>query len=680
MLFLLKLFFLNAMVKRLCFLIAFFCVSMLLGSCKDDEEGTDPPAGNSLQLVAVRVGDFNLDLEMGAENIGAPTDRPVVIRFSSPLRTDNIEEAIRIDEEGEEIALEFSFLEEGRAVSIQPVEEFSGLTAYTIVIEESLEGAEGEQFPGIRVDFTTEAGAISVVAFEAAGTDFLDASAQRILDIPLTFEAGIRFSEAVDPATINTSTVRLVSASGRLVPLEISYDADNSLLNVVAEEELEDLSRHTFFLTDGIRGTEGEVFGSFNRVFYTQIDSVMKFEEMSDEDLLTLVQQQTFRYFWDFAHQPSGMARERNTSGNLVTVGGSGFGLMAVIVGIERGFISREQGVERLEQVLTFLEGADRFHGAWPHWLDGNTGATLPFSEYDDGADLVETSFMIQALLSWRQYLNSGSSSEALLVDRINTLWEEVEWDWFTRDGNVLYWHWSPEHEWRINLPIRGYNEALITYFLAAASPTHPIEAEVYHQGWAGNEAIRNGQDYYGINLPLGEAMGGPLFFSHYSFLGLDPRGLSDTYANYFEQGRAHTLINRAYAIDNPRQYVGYGPGVWGLTASDNPDGYSAHSPTNDVGTITPTAALSSMPYTPEESIEALRFFYYYLGDRLWGEYGFYDAFDLTRGWVASSYLAIDQGPIIIMIENYRTGLLWELFMANPEVDVAMEKLGFTQE
>jgi hypothetical protein len=287
---------------------------------------------------------------------------------------------------------------------------------------------------------------------------------------------------------------------------------------------------------------------------------------------------------------------------------------------------------------------------------------------------------MIQALLSWRQYLNAGNAEEALLMERINILWEEVEWDWFTRGEDVLYWHWSPQHEWRMNHPIRGYNEALITYFLAAASPTHPIEASVYHQGWAANGNIKNGQQYYGIELPLGEALGGPLFFAHYSFLGLDPRGLSDTYANYFEQGRAHTLINRAYAIDNPKQYVGYGPGIWGLTASDNPDGYSAHAPTNDLGTITPTAALSSMPYTPEESMEALRFFYYYLGDKLWGEYGFYDAFDLTRGWVASSYLAIDQGPIIVMIENHRTALLWDLFMANPEIDRAMEKLSFTKE
>lgn len=667
------------MLNRL-FSLFILCISTLLWSCNDEQDDTSRPGAGTLQLVNVRIGNFPLDLEKGAMNEGAPADKPLVIRFSSPLNTDNIEEAILLQTGGQEIPLNFSFLDEGRAISVLPEGGFSNNTLYSLQITDRLEGAEGESFPGISFQFTTEAGEIEIVNFTAAGTDFLEPTNQRIIGQPLEFEADIEFSKAVNPETLSASTIKLVSASGKLIPTTFTYNSETNVLSVNADVELEGLSRHTFFLTNSIQGAEGEDFNGFNRDFYTRIDSVKQFEEIPDEALLTLVQAQTFRYFWEFAHQPSGMARERNTSGDVVTVGGSGFGLMAVIVGVERGFIRREQGVERLGQVISFLENADRFHGVWPHWLNGDTGATIAFSEFDDGADLVETSFMIQALLSWRQYLNSSDASEGLLIARINSLWEEVEWDWFTRGQEVLYWHWSPIHGWQMNHPIRGYNEALITYFLAAASPTHPIEAAVYHQGWARNGAIENGEQYYGITLPLGEPLGGPLFFSHYSFLGLDPRGLSDNYANYFEQGRAHTLINRAYAIDNPRQYVGYGPGVWGLTASDNPEGYSAHSPTNDVGTITPTAALSSMPYTPEESMEALRFFYYYLGDRLWGEYGFYDAFDLTRGWVASSYLAIDQGPIIVMIENHRTGLLWDLFMANPEVAVAMEKLNFTKD
>ena len=369
-------------------------------------------------------------------------------------------------------------------------------------------------------------------------------------------------------------------------------------------------------------------------------------------------------------------------SGDLVTIGGSGFGVMAIIVGIERGFVTRAEGVERLTTIVDFLGNqADRFHGVWPHWLSGTTGSVIPFSSKDNGGDLVETAFMIHGLYTLRQYLDDSVPSENTLIARINSLIDGVEWDWYTRGGqNVLYWHWSPEYQWEINLPIRGWNEALIIYVLAASSTTHSIDRESYEQGWARSGGIRNdaGNTYYGYQLPLRSDMGGPLFFAHYSFLGLDPRNLEDQYADYWEQNRIHTLINRAYCVANPKQYIGYSSRCWGLTASDGNGGYSAHSPSNDRGVITPTAALSSFPYTPDESMEAARFFYYVLGDKLWGEYGFHDAFNLTSGWFADSYLAIDQGPIICMIENYRTGLLWDLFMSDGEIQEGLDKLGFT--
>jgi hypothetical protein len=169
------------------------------------------------------------------------------------------------------------------------------------------------------------------------------------------------------------------------------------------------------------------------------------------------------------------------------------------------------------------------------------------------------------------------------------------------------------------------------------------------------------------------------LFFAHYSFIGFDPRNKKDAFANYFIRNRNHTLINRAYCIANPENHKGYSDVCWGLTASDNPWGYSAHEATGpaDNGTITPTAALSSMPYTPEESMAALKHFYREHGERLWGEMGFYDAFNLDQDWFASSHLAIDQGPIICMIENHRSRLLWDLFMANPEIQPALEAIGF---
>jgi hypothetical protein len=499
----------------------------------------------------------------------------------------------------------------------------------------------------------------------------------RILNVDRSFPATIKFNRPVDPSTLTPINLR-VSAPGVNAQIEWEISDSNRTITLSATEQLNHLQKYTLFITNNVKGMEGELFEGYSREFFTEVDSTPKFPVISDEALLTLIQEQTFRYFWDFGHPVSGLARERNTSGNTVTIGGSGFGVMSILVGIERGFITRSEGVERLNTIVDFLTTADRFHGVWPHWMNGNTGITEPFSANDDGADLVETAFMIQGLLTVRQYLNEGSTFEAELIDKINILWEEVEWDWFTQDQNTLYWHWSPNSGFSMNMQIKGYNEGLIVYFLAAASPTHPITAEVYHDGWASNGGMVNGNNYLGINLPLGYPFGGPLFFAHYSFMGLNPENLQDNYANYWTQNVNHSLINRQFCIENPNNYVGYSEDCWGLTASDNHQGYSAHSPTNDKGVITPTAALSSMPYTPDESMDAMRFFYYTIGDKLWGEYGFYDAFNFTEGWVASSFLAIDQGPIVVMIENHRTGLLWDHFMSAPEVTTSMELLGFS--
>jgi len=400
--------------------------------------------------------------------------------------------------------------------------------------------------------------------------------------------------------------------------------------------------------------------------------------QLTDEVLLEKIQHQTFKYFYDFAHPSSGMARERNTSGDIVTSGGSGFGLMVLVVGMERGFITREEGLAQVKTIVGFLESCDRYHGAWPHWLNGATGEVVAFSPKDNGADLVETAFLVQGLITVRYFFNETTTTEKDLADRINTLWQDVEWDWFTKGGEeMLYWHWSPEFDWEMNMGIRGHNETLIAYVLAASSLTHPIDSSIYHTGYARKGAIENGQSYFDIELPLGEDYGGPLFFSHYSFLGLDPRNLEDSYANYWKQNVNHTLINRAYCMENPMGFKGYGGNCWGLTASDNHQGYSAHSPTNDLGVITPTAAISSIPFTPDQSKQAIRHFYYELGDSLWGIYGFFDAFNLSEQWWADSYLAIDQGPIVIMIENYRTGLLWDLFMSAPEIKLGLRRLGF---
>jgi len=425
----------------------------------------------------------------------------------------------------------------------------------------------------------------------------------------------------------------------------------------------------------------GKISTRFSSRFVTAVDPTPKFPTISDDSLLTLVQKKTFDYFWSYGHPTSGLARERFGSGETVTSGGSGFGIMTIPVAIERGFITRAQGYERMNKIVNFLNASttDKFHGAFPHWINGTTGKVIPFSTKDDGADLVETAFLMQGLLTVQSYFKNGTTAEKAMCNTIQTLWENVDWTWFQQSGQQkLYWHWSPNYGWDMNMPISGWNEGLIVYVLAASSPTHAITKSVYDSGFARNGAMKNGNTFYGVTLPLGEDNGGPMFFAHYSFLGLNPTHLFDTYANYWTQNTAHAKINYNYCVANPKGQYGYSSNCWGLTASDIQNGYTASSPNNDVGVIAPTAALSSFPYTPTESMQALHFFYYTLGDKLWGDYGFKDAFNLNTRWFADSYLAIDQGPIVVMIENYRTGLLWNLFMQNTNVQTGLTKLGFS--
>lgn len=408
----------------------------------------------------------------------------------------------------------------------------------------------------------------------------------------------------------------------------------------------------------------------------------------NDEALLDSVERRTFLYFWEAAEPTSGLARERvhmdgvypEHDAHVVTTGGSGFGVMALLAGIERGYITPEEGFERFERIVGWLERADRFHGAFPHWWDGPTGRVHPFGAKDDGGDLVETAFLMQGLLAVHQYYADGTETERALAARIDRLWREIEWSWYLNGTDVLYWHWSPRHGWEMNFPVRGYNECLVMYVLAAASPTHPVGPEVYHEGWAEGGAIVAPHEVEGHSLRLRYqgCEAGPLFWAHYSFLGLDPRGLRDRYADYFEEMRHYTLANRAYCLRNPKGYDGYGPDCWGLTASYSIEGYAAHAPSEacDEGVVAPTAALSSIVYTPEESMDVMRRLYE-LGDRVWGPYGFYDAFSETEEWYPRRYLAIDQGPIAVMIENHRSGLLWRLFMSHPDVQRGLERLGF---
>ncbi|KAA3439798.1 glucoamylase family protein [Rufibacter hautae] len=398
-----------------------------------------------------------------------------------------------------------------------------------------------------------------------------------------------------------------------------------------------------------------------------------------DRELLDRVQRETFNYFWEYAHPTSGMARERTNSNETVTSGGTGFGVQAIIVGVHRKFITRQEATERLLKLCTFLASADRFHGVWPHWLNGSNGKVIPFSAKDNGGDVIETAFLINGLLTARAYFNGADAQETELRTKITQLWETVEWDWYaSRGDNKLYWHWSPDFGWEMNMPIQGWNEGLIAYVLALASPTHAISPAVYQTSWIGS-GFRSTQTLEGYKLEIGPPYGGPLFFAHYSFLSLDPRQMQDQYVNYWQHNVKHTLINRSYSIHLAPREHGYSESLWGLTASDDPFGYSAHSPTNDNGTVTPTAALGSFPYTPYYSMQVLRNLYGGLSSIMIGPYGPYDAYNRQRNWVGRDYLAIDQGPIVAMMENYRSGLLWGLFTNLPEIQAGLTKAGITK-
>jgi hypothetical protein len=660
-------FFFFTMKARLRIYVLFLVSSLLLG-CKESEFET---SSFILQKIAVGNNEINL---LGNISENLPIYSPITLGFSSAIDQATFPTSISLLENERETPVSLSLKPDKKTILIAPFGFLKVNTVYTILISEGLRGTDGAKFLGKEVKFKTVNAGLQLISLAFENSE--ETKTGRTVNVPLNFSLTIDFSGPVNQQSLISAT----KITGTTTPaLQFAFSNNDQKVKISATGPLIDIRKYSFEISNALKGVDGEVFAGIKKEFFSKYRPDNAFPVISEEELLTKVQEQTFRYFWDFGHPNSGMARERNTSGNLVTSGGTGFGLMAILVGIERGFITRQQGIERFVKIIDFLEKADRFHGAWAHWMDGNTGKVIPFSAKDNGGDLVETGLLVQGLLTVKAYLNQSIPLENSLAEKIDVLYRGVEWNWYTRGGqNILYWHWSPQFGWDMNLPIRGYNESLIVYVLAAASPTFPISRAVYEKGWANNGAMRNGKQFFQIPLPLGYDFGGPLFFAHYSFLGLDPRNLSDQYANYWTQNVNHSRINQAHAISNPLGFVGYSEASWGLTASDNHLGYSAHSPTNDLGVISPTAALSSFPYTPVESMKALQFFYYKMGERLWGQYGFYDAFNITEQWYADSFLAIDQGPIIIMIENHRSGLLWDLFMKDQEVKEGLKKLGFS--
>lgn len=639
-------------------------------SC-DKDNGIN--SSSFIQIMKVSAGGQILYSE--GETSGIPINKEFTLEFSAELQSTGISgNILLLDQTLQQVECQFDFAGENKTVLMR-TETLEYDQSYSLVITDQLKGIHGESFHGATFLFHTEPNILKLESSLVNNVPLTSSTAALNID-----RKQIHIEVSFNEPLVESGYQAYFTLSGTS-NLSFNLSADKRVVDIYTPDALQGYTKYVFTISPDLKAENNLQFDGFSGTFITSLDSTIKFPLVSDNELLTLIQQQTFKYFWDFAHPVSGMIRERNTSGDIVTSGGSGFGLMAIIVGMNRGFISREEGIGRLDKIISFLESSERFHGAWPHWLNGSTGSSIPFSTYDNGADIVETSYLVMGLLTFRQYLDTASDTESLLTNRINKLWQSVEWNWFTKDGeNVLYWHWSPDYFWKMNLPVHGYNEALITYILGASSNPYSISKQVYDNGWAENGGIKSGKYFYNIELPLGSDYGGPMFFSHYTYLGVDPHYLSDNYGNYWEQCVAHASINYEYCKANPHNFMGYGAYCWGLTASDNQEGYSAHSPTNDLGVITPSAAVSSLPFVPDESMAAIRHFYYILGDRLWGSYGFYDAFNVSESWWANSYIAIDQGPIIIMIENYRSGLLWDLFMSCPEVRTGLDKLEFNYE
>lgn len=527
---------------------------------------------------------------------------------------------------------------------------------------------------------------MNLVSKELNDNIFSTASAQ-VPGIKAVIKLG--FDDKLDRNTVGEAvswdvTISSADVSSRNIPVTIDYADGDSVLIIQPADPLPSLTRFAVSVSNALRSVSGNALsGTFSLAVRTGINPSNKFPVISDSALLDTVQERTFSYFWDYGHPVSGLARDKSNTSELddCSVGGTGFGILCIPIAINRGFITRAEGLARLQKIVDFLgTKAQTYHGTFPHRINGTTGATIMWESKDNGGDIVETSFLMMGLLTARQYFNRTDAQETTLRNAIDSLYDHVDWTWFEKDGkNALYWLWSPDYRWDASFMVRGWNEALIVYVLAASSPTHPITKEVYDNGWADNGAIRNGQQYYGITLPLGPAFGGPLFTAQYSFLCINPDGLSDTYADYEVQTKNQTLINRAYCTDNPKHYFGYSDSCWGLSACSTDQGYIACSPANDVGVIAPTAALSSFAFTPEASMEALKYFYYRLGDYVWGDYGFVDAFNLNKTpvWTGPQELVYNQLPIMIAIENYRTGLIWNLFTSCPEVKAGMRKLGF---
>lgn len=412
------------------------------------------------------------------------------------------------------------------------------------------------------------------------------------------------------------------------------------------------------------------------------------------------LKEKTFTYFWEVVDSTTWQTDDRYPTRNFTSIASTGFALPVYIIGIHNEYITREEGALRVLNVLEWLwnapqgddaEGVTGYRGFYYHFLNYGTGTRFKQVELST----IDTALLMAGILTAQSYFDGQNRVESRIRELADSLYKRVEWDWAMNGNSTMSMGWHPESGF-IEAQWKGYNEAMILLILALGSPDHAIPED----SWDTWTSTYNWADFYGyehVNF-------GPLFGHQYSHMFVDFRGIQDEYMrargiDYFENSRRATLANRAYCIDNPRNFKGYGENIWGLTASDGPanetraigdrtvrfrtyhargaaDGYI-----HDDGTIVPTAAGGSIPFAPEETLAALYTMKEKYGDQLYTKYGFLDAFNLTYkkdGWFNKDYIGIDQGPIIIQLENLQTGLIWSILKENEYIQKGLAKAGFT--
>ena len=420
--------------------------------------------------------------------------------------------------------------------------------------------------------------------------------------------------------------------------------------------------------------------------------------QITTEALLDTIQHTAFNFFWNEANPANGLIRDRQnvTSPNNApcSIAAVGFGLSAITIGVDHGWVTREAARDRVLTTLkTFWYGpqgsgnayAGNF-GLFYHFLDMNTAKRTWTSELST----IDTALLLAGIVDMKQYFTGSDTVETLIRNLSDSIYYRMDWQKMRYFNPGIMLGWTPEHEFadQNGVPYgqwTGYNEAMIMYILAMGSPTHPVTYSGW-QKWVSGYNPGYEYGYYYVKFP-------PLFGHQYSHCWIDFRNIADEWMkdynlNYFENSRRATLAQRAYSIANPGKHKGYSDTLWGITASDIPPSlhngntYGAHGAPpaqDDDGTIVPTAPISSLPFAPDEVMPVIKNMWNNYNSQLWSKYGFRDAFNLNINWWGPDVIGIDQGPIIIMIENYRTGSVWKRFMQNPDVQRGLAVAKFTE-